>query len=188
MRDRDVQPSRLAPGRRFTAPPTFVSRRVAVSRSMNRNTKWRRIRKLSATCDSATLIYDPLHIEKNIHGCVCACLHVHVRLCVRTCVRARVCVRGWKQSRRVAESQTLAPTLPAPSACDDGVVASGHPIWVDGLTNTCKSWCQQDRRPAITIQLTFGRDLAAPCPGVLPRHGAGGVPFYERIHLQEQRP
>ncbi len=71
---------------------------------------------------------------------------------------------------------------------DRCVVAPGHRIWVDDLYAAWKSWCEQDGRTAIITKHTFGRDLAAACPGVRRRRGAGDVPFYEGINLKGSQP
>jgi hypothetical protein len=80
---------------------SLLTRRVAVSRSVSRRANCLPINVLRSRCDSATQVSLPSRMETKNYVCA--------RTCVRVCVRARVCVRGWKQSRKLAESQNGHP-------------------------------------------------------------------------------
>jgi hypothetical protein len=92
------------------------TRRVAQTRSQSRSRKSPFQKGLGFGCESASLVFNPIRVEEE-DVCVYACARTRTSVCVRGRVCARVCVRGWKQSRRVAESQIgCCPRAPRHSA------------------------------------------------------------------------
>lgn len=79
------------------------TRRLALTRSLTRNGKCNTAKHLDAICESASQNSYPIREEKNIHVIR---VYAYTCMCV-TRVCARVCVRGWKLTRRVADSQTF---------------------------------------------------------------------------------
>ncbi|MCE9589579.1 MAG: DUF5906 domain-containing protein [Planctomycetes bacterium] len=65
------------------------------------------------------------------------------------------------------------------------VVGSGRRAWCDDLFTAWRNWCQSEGRDAVGTKQSFGRDLAAVCPGVKRQRGTANVPFYAGIGIED---